>query len=510
MTETHKALKNSLFNFVGYVYPMALSLIITPIIVLTLGPAKYGLFIFVTTVSGFISILTTGFDAGLIRQISKYKSQNDHENLHKLLGTFNLVFTVIGIISFVFILGSFLLGSKIVPESSLFSFNYLLFLFFLSSINILIQAFGRTYNLITSALERFDINAKISVINLTVLNIGNLIIVLLGMSVEHLLIWQLIIGAIVLVSLYIITKQLIPNLNYRFCVSIEEIKKVGSFSLWGFISEMARTSLASLDKILIPIFTGSVMLTYYSIPSNLSARITSLSGNLSGIVFPTSTRLHESGESGKLKNLYIRSSRLITLISISIGLVMILNAKEIMLYWLDSSFAQQSTISLIILLFANILFSVYFNTAQVLAGMNKIKTVMVTTIIMAIVNAIALFILLPLLGINGAALAYLISILPVIVMVFILEQKHLGLKNRFKFYSSFIGKNIVVCIIISIFHYLLFKMLIVNLISLIIIMSLSIILYIYIYKVLGFLEKEDVNDIKLFLSKIKNKILIKN
>jgi O-antigen/teichoic acid export membrane protein len=274
-----------------------------------------------------------------------------------------------------------------------------------------------------------------------------------------------------------------------------------------FINEIARTSLISLDRILIPIFSGSIsQLTYYSVPGNLAARVPGTADNLSGILFPTSTSLYISGKTDALKNLYMRSTRLIMLLSLSISFGMILNAEKIMRYWLDESFAKNSTNILIILIITNLIFALLSPIASFLMGINKMKFNTLISVSMALLNIIALIILLPRFGIAGAAWAYLMSVLPIFFAMYFIEKRYLQLQGRIKYYVYFLIKTLVTTLISGTIVLFIFIDLITNFLTLAIFGPLSVILYLAVFIALGFLEKEDYNDIKNFvLLKLKIK-----
>ena len=127
---------------------------------------------------------------------------------------------------------------------------------------------------------------------------------------------------------------------------------------------------------------------------------------------------------------------------------------------------------------------------------------------MAVLNAILLVILLPRYGIVGAAYAYLISVLPVFYFFYYVETKHLILTNRKNHYIKTILGTLLSSAIVFTINIFLGK-LIFNLFSLLIVGGISAVLYVAIYKVLGFFEDEDWNDIKRFSLIILRRIIPK-
>jgi len=494
-----KTLKNASFHFVSYVWPIIFSIIITPIIVLKLGVEQYGLFLFINTVSGLVGIITSGVDNAAIREIARAHSTQDTQGLKRLIQTLHSIFIIIGISGFLIIVGGFLIGTKTFPQESFYPKDQLLLFFIITALTFLIQTALRLFQIIPSALQRFDINSIISMTFLTLATVGNAIIVLLGFGIKGLFFYQLILAFIISLIWIIVSLRLLPLVSYSLNIHKKEFMTCIKFGTLSSINEFARTSLISLDRLLIPLFGNVSQLTYYSVPGNLAARIPATSDNLSGIIFPTATHLHSLGQNEKLKSLYMRSSRLITTISLAITIGIIFNAESIMRYWLDESFAQNSTHVLIILAITNLVFSLLSPVTSFFMGMNKMKINTLLSFLMAGINISSLFFLLPKFGIVGAAWAYLLSVLPIFIAIFIIENHYLKLKNRFVYYVYFISKHGIVSLLSACIIVYLFTPFITNFITLAFFGPLSVVLYLVLYGVFRFFEKEDTEDLISFV-----------
>ncbi len=128
------------------------------------------------------------------------------------------------------------------------------------------------------------------------------------------------------------------------------------------------------------------------------------------------------------------------------------------------------------------------------------------SVTMGILNAILLLVLLPRYGIVGAAWAYLLSVLPVIYVFYYTEKKYLTLSNRGHYYFKKISGTVLVSLIVwSIDTYIL-SLLVTNLATLLIIGACSVLLYLILYKMFGFFDPADWNDIERFSKEIIKKI----
>ena len=68
----------------GYI----ISIIYTPIMLRLLGQSQYGLYNLVSSVVSYLGLLSFGFGSAYMRYYSRYKVNNDEENIAKLNGMF--------------------------------------------------------------------------------------------------------------------------------------------------------------------------------------------------------------------------------------------------------------------------------------------------------------------------------------------------------------------------------------------------------------------------------------
>ena len=494
-----KALSNTLYSVVAYVWPMVFSILVTPIIVLKLGVGQYGLFVFITTVSGLLSLVSSGVNVYGGRTITQYHAQGNKEGIQKLVKTSNLIYLLIALAGVAFILGGFLLGSRVVPRSFSFSYAELLIFFSIAAANFFIQTSTSLFQLVPSALQRFDINSGFSIVNLTAGSVGNLVLVLCGFGIEALLLYQCALGIAMAVVALFISERLLPEASYRLGFDRHEFKKCLKLAGASSFNEFARTSLISLDRLLIPIFVGVSQLTYYTLPGNVSARIPGTADAFTGIIFPTATSLHSAGHMERLKSLYVRSSRLIMTVSLAIGITIIIYARLILRYWLNADFADHSTHVLIVLALTNLILSFLSPLASFFIGMNKIRFNTSLSFSMAILNIVALAALLPKWGIMGAAWAYFISVLPIFFAIYVIEKKYLDLHGRAQYYFVFVAKHALVGAVMYALAVFAFAPLIGSFVTLAVLGPLAVVAYFALYASLGFLEKDDARDLKAFV-----------
>jgi len=494
---TYKTLKNISYRFLAFLWPMIFSILITPVIVLKLGVKDYGIYIFVGTITGLLGLLDLGISYSVIKFLAEYNARKETEKIKRMIYSANSLFLLVGLLGliisiFIFLSGHWLFASRLAGQ------EYYLTLFLLAGLNFFFGSASSLYTLVPDALQRYDISSKLNILQQTATSLFILILVLFGYKLIAIFSAQLILTVILVFVRWYYSVKILPLARYRLEWDGEEIKRCYRFGLATVINNTANTSLAYLDRLIIPIFIGPSQLTYYSLPGNIAARVPGVIDNLAGIMFPASASANSVGDSDLLKRLYIRSVRLVTLIASAISLSIIFLAYPIMRYWLSVDFADKSTGVLIILTLTNFTIAMLSSINGFLYGLGKLRVSSVLSCVMAIINATLLLILLPRFGINGAAWAYLLSVLPIFYMIYYVEQKYLHLVDRRKYYQKTffqIGSSAIIFFFIT---KLMISPLITSFTTLAILGPGAVIIYLLLYKVLGFWEEEDWQDLKKF------------
>lgn len=493
---TYKALKNITYRFTAYLWPMLFNILITPFIVLQLGVKEYGIYIFIITITSLFSLLDFGLSSAITKYLAEYSAQKDEHRMKNLIYSANSLFLLVGLTGLAITLILILGGHYFFPARFANNSSYYTLLFVLAAINFFVSSINNVYSLIPDALQRFDISSKLNIVWLTISPLANLIIVFLGYKLLVIFTVQAILQILFILARRYYALKLLPLAEYRLAWVKEEVRKCLSYGFAMVINNTANTLLFSLDRLIIPIFAGTAQLTYYSLPGNIAARIPGVTDNLSGIILPVSSGLQGTSEKERIKRFYIRSVRLIAVIASAISLSVIFLSYQILRFWLNLDFANQSTKILIILTVTNFIIALLSPITNFFFGLGKVKFSSILSVAMAIINVICLFIFVPKYGITGAAWAYLISVLPIFYMIYFIEQKYLNLEKRLSYHFQMFLKLGATGLVFYFITKFLITPLITNMGTLMVLGPSAVLVYIILYYILGFFEKEDADDLK--------------
>lgn len=497
-SRTHTALKNSSYRLFGYFVPMLVSIVSTPVIVNSLGVKQYGLMAFVNSLFGILGLLDMGISTATIKHIAEYRGVGNAGGVVRATKTANSLFMIIGLTGVTLVGLAFAAASLFFPEKLADTPEAFWIVAFAAG-SFLVGALNSTYVLIPSAYERFDISTKVNTLSITVGSLSSLAVVLLGGSLVHIFATQFALICLFSIVWRACALRIAPLATYSLGWAKEEVKRSVALSGYASVNELARTSLFSLDRLLMPLYLGAAQLTYYTIPGNLTARIPGISDAFSGVLFPLSAHLNASGDIERLRIAYVRATRLMLLASSAVAAGLAFNATQVLTYWINPEVAANGAQAMVILALTNLALAVLSPVASFFMALGTWKLYTGSSVSMAIINLVAILVLMPRYGIEGAAAAYLISMLPIAYAVYKLEHTYLGVKNVFSRWATLLSKIAVTALAFFFVNDLFIQPFITNLPSLIILGPLSVLTYTLIYAAFGFIPREDRADIAKFV-----------
>lgn len=500
-TITYKTIKNSAYNFLNYTWNILLSFFAIPLIINGLGKIEYGYYIFICTLLSLMGLIDLGISTAINKFLSEKIGKNDEEEIKKYVGVSKLFFLFIASLGFLilFLLSLFFLFWKD---------NTYFILFFPTLIAATIFFFSSIQSIITISLQAtqsFDITSKLGIIFMSLQQFLFIIVATKTHNITLMFIVQLFIAIISLLIGYKILNKKFPLINSPMLYDIETIKKFYNYGIKTFTINLSNSLIAYFDKIILPIFIGPQNLTYYAAPGTISSKIPSFSNSIGSMIFSMTSNFQGSGDHRRQKILKEKTFKIIMIFSISITISVIILGKKILEYWIGQDFAQNSYFVLVILSISGIFISMYNTMQNILLGMSKFKELTYTILLMAIINIVSLFILVPIFGIKGAAVSYLLSSIPVIFLKSFFDKKYFNSEYITKEKISFVIKILLNSAVTYYVIWLLSKYSY-NLINTMILFSLSNIIFILISYILKIIERKEILIIINFIKKWKNLI----
>ncbi|MFW6285750.1 MAG: oligosaccharide flippase family protein [Nanoarchaeota archaeon] len=421
--------KGTSINLIFAIFASITTLIFNILAANYFGPENFGFFSLVETILG-LSIMLAGL--GITNSILRYFTYYRETSKAKLKGYMEFIFLIPLSLSFVVGILLFIFSGHI---TNFFNFPSI-FSKFIQIIAIIIpfRMFSQiTGKLFLSNKMYLHTNISFNVINKLSLIVGILLIIYFNLEII-ILIYLLLIIAIIRFTYSFIIFVLYKD---KFLIKEKEKKKEYKnwflFSLPLFFSGFMSFVYNWGDKIIIAKFLSPTELGIYSVAFSMAMFLYTIRSNMTNIFSPIISQKFAQKNYEEIKYLYKKGTNWIFSLTLPIFLVIIVFSKQIILLLYDKSYIN-AYIPLMIIsigLLINIMFGL---NQQILFAKGKTKSIFYNNIFIAGFNLILNLILIPLIGIIGAAIATSISFILQNSLLYIKANKHISLKLDWIYY----------------------------------------------------------------------------
>lgn len=393
--------KNTGWMFFGQMFSLLVSFFIGAWLARYLGPENYGVFNYAIAFVGLFGVIAPlGIDAILSRELITYP-----EKSNELMGTAFVLKIVGGLIAFFatcvaayFLETNYLIKLIIV----IFSFNFLF-----APLNVIATFFNSNV--------KAKNNVLVVTITTVIISILKISLILSGLGILWLSVIFLLEAFFQSFGLFVVYKNngyLIKKWVFNKNLALSFLKT----SLFLMLASAATVIYLKIDQIMIGKMMSSTNVGLYAAAVKLSDIWYFIPGIICGSLFPAIINAKKSNQAlykNRLKNLYL----LMFLLSVVIALPISLLSKQLMFWMFGGEYISAASV-LSIYVWAGV--GVFLGTAvnQYLMSENMLRTIFILNILTMTTNVALNLYLIPLIGLNGAAIATLISYLLIPIVIF--------------------------------------------------------------------------------------------
>jgi O-antigen/teichoic acid export membrane protein len=176
--------------------------------------------------------------------------------------------------------------------------------------------------------------------------------------------------ALVLIAYIGIARHLLPSLGAPTW-DWSALRRLLRFSSFVSISQVVGPVLTHVEKFMIGNLLTLGAVAFYSVPYNLVWAFTILPSSISGVLFPTLSRLTIEGDDRRRSSLLLRSTKYVFTVMLPIAVALALFSHKFLAAWMGAAFAQHSSSVLQVLAFAVVINSVAAPAYYALQAMGR-------------------------------------------------------------------------------------------------------------------------------------------
>ena len=389
-----KYFKNTGWMFIGQFFSLLISFFVGAAVARYLGPANYGVYNYALSFVGLFSFIAPlGVDAILYRELISQPQKRD-----ELMGTAFRLKLIGGVIAFL----AASVSAYFLEADFLVKLIVLVF-----SISFIFQAFNVSYTFFNSRVQSLK-NVKVQTLAVLFSAVLKIIVIVSFKGVIWLALAALIESIIISVGAVYFYRQKGYRLRaWTFNPALA--KKIISVSWLLLLSSAAALIYQKVDQVMVGRFLGNEAVGLYAVAAKLSEIWYFIPGIICGSLFPAIVNAKKTGLNlyrDRLKKLY----KLMLFLALLIAVPLAVFSRPVTVIIFGPDYAASAPV-LSIYAWSSLGFFLATAINQALTSENRLRMIFSINLLMMVVNVFLNYLLIPRLGLTGAAWATTVSYL---------------------------------------------------------------------------------------------------
>lgn len=456
MSDNRKIIKNIFSNWTGYIVSVFIGLILSPIVVHSLGDQLYGMWTVIASFGGYYGLVAVGIVPSATLYLNRYYSKNDTRGVEETASTALVIFSILSVIVVIISCIVAYFGTFIFQISDNFVHDFRLAVI-LMGVNFAVGFVFIVFQSFLIVLQRFDVHNAIQIFSdvLRAVLIG--IFITKGYGIVTIAFITMSCSLIQYVGFTLAVYHLYPKdlLISVKLASLNKLKMMGSYGVYTFIGALSRQVMFYSNAIIIGIFMETSLITYFAIANNLIEYSKNLLGAMTRVFFPVAIERHTRSEIKGLQALFLSGSKYSFMLGILIAIGFYSFGKTFLDLWMGTQYGSECYKVLAVLTLGYIPFYLSYTSYQIMHGMGKAKKLAIISSIGALMNISLSVILIKPYGIIGVAWGITISLYFNSLLVIISCLRELGI-NAMDYSSYTVIRPIICAVPVGVFGYLYF------------------------------------------------------
>ena len=395
----------ALLSYVNLGISTVIPLFYTPVMLRLLGQAEYGLYSLSNSVISYLSLLTFGLGGSILRYLTQSRTENDNGTLEKTAGLFVVLYSSIAVITLIVgICLTFFSGTFFAKGLTSQEIQRLNILVIIMSLNAAISLLCVPYSSITICYERYIFRRIVEMISTIAVPLLNLVVLYAGLaSVGMAVIGTVIQLFLLILNIWFCAFRLKIRPKFRH-LPFGMLKDIFRFTAFVFFSSIADLLYWSTDKVLLGALVGSSAVAVYNVGATFNTMLQNMSSSISGVFAPRVNQFVFSGRCiDDFSELMIRIGRIQYFIVSLVVSGFIAFGQTFILLWAGGEYSEAYVVTLLTMipLAVPLIQNFAFTT---ITAKNKHQFRSILYMILAVLNVIGTYLLIPYMGIVGAAL----------------------------------------------------------------------------------------------------------
>jgi O-antigen/teichoic acid export membrane protein len=416
-------------NLIGQVVILGTGFLLSPFVLGRVGASDYGLWVLVTSLTGYASVLEFGISTAVVKYVAEYRTRGERSEAAALVATALSLYTVLGLLAVaVSVILAMLLPRIIqIPPGDE---DKAVRLVLLAGVGLGISIPATTVVAVLRGLQRFDLLNLLYVINTLFSAAATIAVLLLGWGVVGIAVAAIPVTILTqLPGLYLI-RRADPQMQLGWRgARLGLVRTVTGFSFSLFAMQVARQLILRTDELVIATSLPIRSVTPYSFGRRLGEIPNLLANQFIRTLMPLASGFHAAADWNRLRALFVSGIRLALAISMPIAVILSVLGSSLLSVWIGAEYAAYWPVVLLISLSSVAMISLY-PAGSLLQGMAKHHILAITSIVTGIFNVALSFFLVRRVGLIGVAVGTLVPALLEALVVMPYTMRVIGVDRQ--------------------------------------------------------------------------------
>lgn len=342
----------AVLSYLSIILSVIIALFYTPIMLRLLGQSEYGLYALIGSIGAYFSILDLGLGNSIVRFISKNRVTGSREYESRLIGTFLIFYSIIGLLTIVIGIIVYLNINTIfganLSSKELYKSKVMLIILI---INFAISFPLSVFSSIIKAYEKFVVDKLISIFRILAIPIFTLPALLLGYgSISMVLVSSTINILCLLYGMLYAFKKLKIKIEIKI-VEKKVIKEIFGYSFFIFLNIIVDQIFWKTDQVILGIVSGTISVAIFSIAIQFVMLYMQFSTAISNLFLPRMSIMEARNATEKeFTSVMIKYGRIQYFIISYILSGFIIFGNYFITFWAGEDYSQSYFITLLIIL----------------------------------------------------------------------------------------------------------------------------------------------------------------
>jgi O-antigen/teichoic acid export membrane protein len=376
-------LRNVLSNWAGFLVEACVAFYLSPFVIHTLGDTSYGIWILLTSLTGYFGILNLGLRPAINKYVAEFSAKGDERRLNETVSTVLSIYVGLGTIVVLVSAGLFSSLDSFRLPAELLENRWVVIIFGLQlALSLPAVVFGG----VVSGMQRYDIHNAIGVST----NLARAIATVLVlpryptlMTLASITFGASLVGYVLLAWA---ARRQCPSLQLRLGKSsAETLLMLFRYSGIAALITLGTQLFFYADSFIVGGLISIAAVTHYAIATSLISYVKSFIGESTTMLNPAASALAAGNREDMLRTLAIYSTRLSLALTLPIALGLMFLGKEFIVLWMGPNYSGSATI-LAILAGMLSLSIAQTGTVSILYGLGRHNTFVKLVLIEGILN----------------------------------------------------------------------------------------------------------------------------